>query len=227
VVQGRSAPALLESYQAERHEAALTNVQVTNRTARFLRPQDGIERVFRDATIALAKKHLFARSLVNTGRMAVANPYGNSPLTAPDVAQSHSVQNVGFAWADGSAGKLTELLQWAQGLPLLLIWANGTAPWPASLLRSLQALARAGQVRCVCVQVQVPVQPAPTMARETILDTPQRLWQACGFGSVPAGQHMAWAIVRSDSYLAARGLAADSQQLTTALTRLHSTGEQP
>ena len=55
VVQGHAAPALLASYHAERHEAATTNVQVTNRTARFLRPADGIERLFRSATIGLAK----------------------------------------------------------------------------------------------------------------------------------------------------------------------------
>jgi 3-(3-hydroxy-phenyl)propionate hydroxylase len=124
VVQGRAKPALLKSYHAERHEAAQTNVQVTNRTARFLRPKDGIERILRNATIELAKKHAFARSLVNTGRMAVANPYSRSPITAPDLLQSHSVQNVGFRWADGSAGQLNQLLQWAGGLPLLLLYCK-------------------------------------------------------------------------------------------------------
>ena len=83
VVQGHAAPSLLHSYHAERHEAAKTNVQVTNRTARFLRPAEGVEKLFRTATIALAKQHPFARALVNTGRMAVANPYSASPLAPP------------------------------------------------------------------------------------------------------------------------------------------------
>ena len=52
---------------------ATQNVRVTNRTARFLRPADGMERVFRDAAIGLAREHLFARQFVNTGRMAIAN----------------------------------------------------------------------------------------------------------------------------------------------------------
>jgi 3-(3-hydroxy-phenyl)propionate hydroxylase len=52
VMQGRAAPALLDSYHEERHEAAQQNVHVTNRTARFLRPADGVERLFRSAAIA-------------------------------------------------------------------------------------------------------------------------------------------------------------------------------
>src|SRR5690606_35183465 len=75
VLQGRAAPALLESYRDERHEAAQQNVLVTGRTARFLRPGTPLEKRFRDATLSLARQHLFARQFVNTGRMAVPNPY--------------------------------------------------------------------------------------------------------------------------------------------------------
>ena len=140
VVQGRAAPALLESYHAERHEAATTNVLVTNRTARFLRPAEGAEKLFRSATIALAKKYPFARALVNTGRMAVANPYSTSPLTDPALAVSHSVQNVGFSWTDGHArghsdghsGCLNDLLRWAGARTLLLVWGNAQGQLAAS-----------------------------------------------------------------------------------------------
>ena len=220
VVQGRAAPALLQSYQAERHEAAKTNVQVTNRTARFLRPQDGIERILRNATIALAKKHAFARSLVNTGRMAVANPYSQSPLTAPELLQSHSVQNVGFDWPSGSAGRLNQLLQWAQGLPLLLIWAHGNSALPQRLVRSLQAMARADQLRSVCVQAQGDA----AWALESLHDERQRLWQACGFEPPTRAAQPAWALIRSDSYLAARGLHLTPHALAAAVARLHGAG---
>ena len=54
VAQGRAVPALLASYHHERHEAATHNVLVTNRTARFLRPADGVERIFRSAAITSA-----------------------------------------------------------------------------------------------------------------------------------------------------------------------------
>lgn len=226
VVQGRAHEALLQSYQAERHEAALTNVQVTNRTARFLRPQDGIERVFRDATIALAKKHMFARSLVNTGRMAVANPYSRSPITAADLPLSHSVQNVGFTWLDGSAGRLNQLLQWAGGAPLLLIWGegkkgHGKGSLQPSLVRSLQAYARSGSLRSVCVLAADAAAPAV----ESLYDEDQCLWQACGFEEPSGSEHLAWALIRSDSYLAARGLRLTAPVLAAALARLQG-GEQ-
>ncbi len=204
VVQGRAKPWLLNSYHAERHEAAQTNVQVTNRTARFLRPQDGIERVFRNATIELAKKHAFARSLINTGRMAVANPYSRSPLTAPDLASSHSVQNVRFLWADGSTGQLNTLLQWAGSLPLLVCWAH--AGWPDTWVNELQALTRQNKLRAVVICDK------PNKAwREIIIDPNGKLAQACG-----ADGQTRWALIRPDSYLAARG---DIHAIPSALAR--------
>ena len=107
VVQGHAACALLASYHPERHEAATTNVQVTNRTARFLRPAEGVERLFRSAVVGLAKQHAFARALVNTGRMAVANPYSASPLTDAALRHSHSVQNVALRWVGSTRAKNT------------------------------------------------------------------------------------------------------------------------
>jgi 3-(3-hydroxy-phenyl)propionate hydroxylase len=213
VVQGRASRELLQSYHAERHEAAKTNVQVTNRTARFLRPAEGIERIFRDATIHLAKKHLFARSLVNTGRMAVANPYSRSPITAPDLPQSHSVQNVSFQWGNQHIGHLNDLLRWADGLPLLLLWHA-----PQSHMASLRKWARAGRVRTVYVGEPMGTLPAsaqPARFKETIQDPDGRIAKACGFASA-AG----WALIRPDSYLAARGAGLDIPTVALALARL-------
>jgi 3-(3-hydroxy-phenyl)propionate hydroxylase len=206
VVQGRADAKLLSSYHAERHEAAKTNVQVTNRTARFLRPQDGIERVFRNATIELAKKHAFARGLINTGRMAVANPYSRSPITSLDLSQSHSVQNVSFKWADGTTGQLNQLLQWANGLPLLLLWVD--KPLPIGLVRAVIQLSRTGQLQAVAVSSK-----ASNAHREQIVDAQGKLLQACA-----GDAQTSWALIRPDSYLAARGNhAAALQQAVLAM----------
>jgi 3-(3-hydroxy-phenyl)propionate hydroxylase len=213
VVNGQAHEALLQSYHAERHEAATTNVLVTQRTARFLRPKDGMERVFRNATIELAKKHAFARSLVNTGRMAVANPYGASPLTAPDLPQSFSVQNVALQWADGSAGRLNQLLGWAQGAPLLLIWSDGLQALPTQLLQALRAHARAGRLRSVLVAKQ---SGQAALATEHVIDHKGLLSQSCGLQASAS----AWALIRSDSYLAACGHHLTGSQLSQALARL-------
>jgi 3-(3-hydroxy-phenyl)propionate hydroxylase len=219
VVQGKAAPDLLQSYHAERHEAALTNVQVTNRTARFLRPQDGIERVFRNATIHLAKQHAFARSLVNTGRMAVANPYSRSPLNAADLPISHSVQNVAFHWADGSSGCLNQLLQWAQGCPLLLLW--GAQALPEAALRQLTRLSSAGQVRLVAVSPGA----SHRLFLESIQDSGDLLAQACTVSAPESSKTTPWALIRPDSYLAARGImqaahAQPTRALREALGRI-------
>jgi 3-(3-hydroxy-phenyl)propionate hydroxylase len=219
VVQGKAAPDLLQSYHAERHEAALTNVQVTNRTARFLRPQDGIERVFRNATLHLAKQHAFARSLVNTGRMAVANPYSRSPLNAADLPISHSVQNVAFQWADGSAGRLNQLLQWAQGCPLLLLW--GAQALPTAAMRQLASLSSAGQVRIVAVSSSA----SHGLFLECIRDSGNLLAQACAVSAPSRAQTTPWALIRPDSYLAARGImqaahAQPTRALREALGRI-------
>src|SRR5690606_18849074 len=129
-----------KSYEDERLEAAQQNVNVTNRTARFLRPADGSERLFRCAAIGLARQYPFARALINTGRMAVANPYSRSTVCTygPGSAAGQSVQNVPFTWADGTTGRVNDLLNWADG-DLLVLTFGPLAPTDAPRLRRLCA----------------------------------------------------------------------------------------
>lgn len=206
VLRGKADAALLQSYQDERLEAAQQNVCVTNRTARFLRPADGSERLFRQAAIGLAKQYPFARSLINTGRMAVANPYSQSSACtyAPGSAAGQSVQNVPFAWADGSAGQVNDLLNWAHGDLLVLVFGELV---PAALQR-LRRLGQDAPVRCV----QVLGADAPAQALEHVRDPDCHLQGACQvFGQ-------AWALVRPDGYLAATGDTINAR-LVTAIER--------
>ena len=189
VLGGRAPSQLLDSYEAERLQAAQDNVLVTNRTARFLRPASPQERLFRRAAISLAKRHAFGRLMVNTGRMAVANTYTRSPACAPDAGSS--VQNVGFAWADGSSGCLNDLLTWAGEDLLLLVFG----PQPASALGRIRQLT--AQTPLKAVQVVSPGERA--QGREHVLDTAGRLRRAC------QATDRTWALVRPDSYLAATG----------------------
>ncbi len=205
VLQGRAGPALLDSYGSERHEAAQQNVLVTNRTARFLRPADGVERLFRSAALSLARQHLFARQLVNTGRMSSPNTYSRSPVC--DKTGGTATQNVSFLWADGKSGELIELLKWAGKRLLLLVFGELT---PATAKR-LQALT--SQTGIVCVQVLTPGGRAA--AREHVMDNTGRLQATC---RVP-GQ-AGWALLRPDSYLAATGAKVNGSlvhAITTAL----------
>jgi 3-(3-hydroxy-phenyl)propionate hydroxylase len=208
VLQGRAAPALLDSYDEERHEAACQNVLVTNRTTRFLRPAEGAEKLFRDAALSLARQHVFARQLVNTGRMAVANAYSRS--SACERTGGQSVQNVSFQWSDGSRGTVNDLLQWAGGHLLLLLFGDTGG----SSAARLGALARTAPVRCV----QVLGADDPPGAVEHVRDPHGHLLGACHvFGH-------AWALIRPDAYVAATGESIDGT-LVHAIAKALGTGE--
>ena len=206
VLRGHADEALLESYNDERHDAAKENVKVTRRTARFLRPADGIERAFRKATISLAKQYPFARSLVNTGRMAVANTYSGSRICGDNGGRS--VQNVRFQWQQGKPGCLNDLIQWADGRLLILVFG----PQTKAAFKRLQALSVSGlPVRCV----QVLAKGQVAQAREHLLDTQHRLQNACG--TVPAG---GWALIRPDGYLADAGKGVNGELIGAVATSL-------
>ena len=206
VLRGHADEALLESYNDERHEAAKENVKVTRRTARFLRPADGIERAFRKATISLAKQYPFARSLVNTGRMAVANTYSGSRICGDNGGTS--VQNVRFQWRQGKPGCLNDLVQWADGRLLILVFGHQ----PKAALKRLQELSVSGlPVRCV----QVLAKGQVAQAREHLLDTQHHLQNACG--TVPAG---GWALIRPDGYLADTGKGVNGELIGAVATSL-------
>jgi 3-(3-hydroxy-phenyl)propionate hydroxylase len=194
VLQGRAAPALLDSYHHERHEAAAHNVRVTNRTARFLRPADGAERLFRTAALGLAREHVFARQLVNTGRMSTPNHYTRSG--ACGASGGRATQNVGFSWPGGRPGELLDLLAWAEGRLLLLAFGDVSA---AALAR-LAALSAEAGVRCV--QVVGPGEKAPAV--EHVVDGQGHLQATCHvFGH-------AWALLRPDGHIAATGESVDA-----------------
>lgn len=194
VLQGRAPAALLDSYHEERHEAAKQNVLVTNRTTRFLRPADGVERVFRTAALSLARQYPFARQLVNTGRMAVANSYTASSVC--DRTGGTSVQNVRLQWPDGSAGTVNDLLAWAGGDLLLLVFGD---PGRTGVAR-LRALAAEAPLRVV----QVVASGQAPVAVEHVRDPEGHVQGACHvFGH-------AWALLRPDAYVAATGEAIDA-----------------
>jgi 3-(3-hydroxy-phenyl)propionate hydroxylase len=80
VLQGRARPALLETYELERHFAARENVEIASRSAVFIAPETDGQRRVRDAWLELARRHEWARPMVNVGRLSVASVYDFSPL---------------------------------------------------------------------------------------------------------------------------------------------------
>ncbi len=145
VLRGEANDALLDTYHAERHEAARVNIVATARTNRFLTPRSKAEHGLRNAVIDLAREHAnlpFARTLVNTGRLSVASTYTQTPLNFGEHA-GKSVQNVRLD--DGM--DVSALVAALQG-KCLLVAAN------ARTAAKLQAktLERAFPVRCAVLR---------------------------------------------------------------------------
>ncbi len=84
VLRGWATDGLLDSYHAERHAAALENLEVTTATMRFLVPATDAERRHRLTTLDRAASDPAARAGVDSGRLAEPFWYTRSPLTTPD-----------------------------------------------------------------------------------------------------------------------------------------------
>ena len=117
VLDGEAGEALIDSYHDERHAAAVANLVVAKRTTRFLAPRGAAEHRIRRAIASLARRHAFARALMNTGRMAQANDY---PPSAWASEGARSLQNVAF---DGT----TPMRCLADGTRFLALAVDATA----------------------------------------------------------------------------------------------------
>ncbi len=137
VLQGAAAPALLASYSDERVAAAAENIEITRRTMRFLAPKAGAQTLLRSAVLGLAKTQPFARALVNTGRMSVANAYLDSRLNVGNAAGKH-VQNVALT-VTGRASTLLELMATLDAGVLLVGVGNDETSLTSLLPSALKA----------------------------------------------------------------------------------------
>lgn len=84
VLRGDAPERLLDTYDAERCQAADENILNSTRSTDFITPKSKISHVFRNAVLDLAEHHAFARPLVNSGRLSVPCTYDGSPLNGPD-----------------------------------------------------------------------------------------------------------------------------------------------
>lgn len=101
VLQGDAPPALLETYEAERHYAARENVEIASRSATFIAPETAGQRLARDAFLELARRHAWAQPMVNVGRLSVASVYAHSPLNRERGAFASNLAQPGAAAPDG------------------------------------------------------------------------------------------------------------------------------
>ena len=84
VLRAQAPDALLDSYAHEREMAADENIRNSTRATDFITPKSEISRVFRDAVLQLARRHEFARRMVNSGRLSVPATLHGSALNTQD-----------------------------------------------------------------------------------------------------------------------------------------------
>ncbi|MGJ7491670.1 FAD-dependent oxidoreductase [Variovorax sp. ZT4R33] len=167
VVQGRAADALLDSYGQEREYAADENILNSTRATDFITPKSEVSRLFRDAVLQLAKRHAFARTLVNSGRLSVPATLHGSVLNTADSDDFQGRMVPGAVAADaplvsaeGMAGWL--LQQTARDGFTALVFGAGEASD-----RAARALAQATLDSGVAVAlVRVPLDDAHAPVRD-------------------------------------------------------------
>ncbi|NUA30878.1 FAD-dependent oxidoreductase [Cupriavidus basilensis] len=118
VIQGRAPDSLLDTYASEREYAADENIRNSTRSTDFITPKSAVSKVFRDAVLALSKKHAFARQLVNSGRLSLPSVLRDSTLNTPDTGDFAGTMEPGTACVDAP-------ISGAQGQAWLLAQLGG------------------------------------------------------------------------------------------------------
>jgi 3-(3-hydroxy-phenyl)propionate hydroxylase len=228
VLEGNAQPSILDSYSDERRDGAQTNIQITNRTTRFLSPKTQAEKLTRNAVIELAKTYPFARTLVNTGRLSTANTYTVKPLVMADLnaaigsVTSQPIQN--FSLTFHRAGKppqpadLCTVMCSSDFLPLLVFKGDKVDQRLGEVGLSLSALADRFSVK--------PVQLLRSSPGLVTLDSVNAVWPTLQIEAilydrlcVDLGLNAPniFAILRPDMY---SGGACDAKSLAKGLVSL-------
>lgn len=164
VLRGEAPQALLDSYAREREYAADENIRNSTRATDFITPKSEVSRLLRDAVLQLARRHAFARTLVNSGRLSVPATLHGSTLNTPDgerfegrMVPGAVAADAPFTAAGGSRGWLMDALG-ADGRFTALVFGDG-----AAAEASLRALAH---VDVPVGVVRIPLDDAHALAAQ-------------------------------------------------------------
>jgi 3-(3-hydroxy-phenyl)propionate hydroxylase len=131
VIKGEAGPALIDSYEGERIQAADENIGHSTRSTDFIAPHSDAERRLRNAVLALAPKAEFARRMINSGRLSVATVY-ETPLSTPDEDVFSGPARLGAPLPDAPVrtrdGRDGHLMEHLPGAFTLLYVKDGAAP---------------------------------------------------------------------------------------------------
>ncbi len=220
VLNGVAGDALLDSYGAEREFAADENIRHSTRATDFITPKSEISRLFRDATLDLAKTHPFARTLINSGRLSLPAMLATSPLNTPDVDAFAGPMTPGAAAADGPIASREGDPAWllralsARHFTLLLFDPGPDTPAAIAALRA--AVDADGLVPLEVLAIRSPTRPAADDV--AVVDTTGLL--ARRYDATPGTAYL----LRPDQHVCARWRAPDAAALRDALWRALALG---
>jgi 3-(3-hydroxy-phenyl)propionate hydroxylase len=207
VLRGWAPARLLDSYHAERHAAAVENLDVTSTTMRFLVPPTEADRAHRVSVLESALTDPAAAREVDSGRLAEPFWYPDSPLTTPDPSRPVPTRPPRGATPPIAPGVLVPDLPLRSGRPAgaarlrelvrdgFLVLTAGGSPDPELV---------AGRARAATA---APVRALPMGALSAELESL--------LGARPGE---AW-LIRPDGYLAAVVEAGDQRSLATSIRR--------
>ena len=155
VVAGQAPDGLLDSYADEREYAADENIRNSTRATDFITPKSEISRLFRDAVLELSKTQLFARTLVNSGRLSVPATLHGSTLNTPDAEAFAGRMVPGAAAADAPVVRADGSSSWLLrelGTGFTALVAEGTeSDAPARSIQDLDGLETSVKVLRVAI----------------------------------------------------------------------------
>jgi 3-(3-hydroxy-phenyl)propionate hydroxylase len=220
VLRGQAPESLLDTYDAERVAAADENILNSTRATDFITPKGVVSRTFRDAVLALAHRHTFARKLVNSGRLSVPKILADSSLNTPDSeVDSEAFSGVMVPGAPAADAPVTGprgdwLLPYFGGGFALLMFGDGISAEAARELAQFCAVDRAharapATIPCRIVQVG----GAPRDDRIVIQDKDGMI--AARYDARPQTCYL----IRPDQHVCARWRAFDPAGVRRAIAR--------
>jgi len=214
VLDGKAPERLLDSYSSERVAAADENIMNSTRSTDFITPKSKTSLTFRNAVLALARRHAFARSLVNSGRLSVPAFLTDSPLNTPDSDAFAGDMVPGAPMDDApvrEAGKLGWLIDATGGRFMALVYAEDAAAFQREHALHVKALAGA-TIPVETVLLHPPGIAAPAGIR-ALEDSNGR------FKERYDAQDGSVYLVRPDQHVAARWRSFDASRINMALGR--------
>jgi 3-(3-hydroxy-phenyl)propionate hydroxylase len=100
ILQGRGTAKLLETYNTERVHGSDENILNSSRTTTFMTPKSPFERMLRKSVLELATDHVFARRMVNSGRLSLPCSYESCGTVEPDCEGLPAITAPGRAAVD-------------------------------------------------------------------------------------------------------------------------------